>query len=194
VLTDDADLVAIERILRTAPELAYQLLQLAAVGRFGETRRHVDGIRQALVLIGLNRLRGWIPALLLRPSGRAVDTNLPAVLARARMIELLAGRLYPGRSDLGFTAGMLSALHLLIGVPASRLPGLLEIPDPLHRATFDRADPIGQLVGWAIDYQESGTTAEGSANPHAEVLARAAADAFAWATHSTELIDSRAGV
>lgn len=193
VLDDNVDFKKIEEILRGEPELTYQLLQLAAIGRFGETGRQVKGVRQALVWIGLNRLRGWIPALLLRPAGRAVDSNLPAVLGRARMVELLANRFYPEQSDLAFTAGMVSAFDLLLGVPPEKLSGMLELPPLIRQAAFDRDDPIGALVGIATDYETRGTVPIGSGlGIDRSLLAHTAARAFAWAMRSSSLIDRAA--
>src|SRR5699024_8034633 len=54
MLDDNVEYDFIEKVLRGEPALSYQLLQLAALGRFGETRREVRGIREALVLIGLD--------------------------------------------------------------------------------------------------------------------------------------------
>lgn len=189
VLDDDVDYSVIEQILRPEPELSYQLVQLASIGRFGEARRQVSSLRQALVWIGLNRLRGWIPALSLRPVGRAEDTNLQAVLTRARTVELLADSLYPGKGDFAFTAGMFSALDLLLGVPRVKLPAMLEIPTRLHNAVFDRSTDIGALIGWVMDYEQDGSTPPMDSGITRTAFAEATASARRWAIRHTQLID-----
>jgi EAL and modified HD-GYP domain-containing signal transduction protein len=190
VLDDDVDYAVIEQILRPEPELSYQLVQLASIGRFGETRREVQSLRQALVWIGLNRLRGWIPALSLRPVGRATDTNLQLVLTRARTVELLADQLYHGKGDFAFTAGMFSGLDLLLGVPRSKLPHMLEIPPRLHAAVFDRDTQIGQLIGWVIDYEESGVLPPTDFGITRSVMSDAVALARRWAIRNTQVLDA----
>lgn len=190
VLDDDVDYSILEQILRPEPELSYQLVQLASIGKFGETRREVQSLRQALVWIGLNRLRGWIPALSLRPVGRAVDSNLQIVLTRARTVELLADRLYQGKGDFAFTAGMFSALDLLLGVPRSKLPHMLEIPPRLHAAVFDRTTEIGQLIGWVIDFEESGTFPPMDSGLDRQMVTETAASAEQWAKRNTLVLDS----
>jgi EAL and modified HD-GYP domain-containing signal transduction protein len=189
VLDDDVDFARLEHILRLEPELVYQLVQLASQGRMGETGREVRSLRQALVLVGLNRLRGWIPALLLRPAGRSIDTNMPAVLARARMVELLADIYYPGTSDMSFTAAMFSAFDLLLGVPAEKLPGILEIPPELRAAAFDRTTQTGKLIGWVIDYQRDGTFPPADCGIDRAEIAYAASCAAGWASRQTKLVD-----
>lgn len=188
VLDDNVNYADIEQILRPEPELIYQLVQLASIGRYGGMRREVHSLRQALVWIGLNRLRGWIPALSLRPVGRAEDTKLQAVLTRARTVELLADRLYHGQGDFAFTAGMFSALDLLLGVPSTKLPHMLEIPPRLHAAVFDRSSMIGELVGWAIDF-ENGTGPPPGSRVDERMLADAMASATRWAIRHTKFID-----
>jgi EAL and modified HD-GYP domain-containing signal transduction protein len=169
----------------------YQLVQLASQGRLGETRREVRSLRQALVLVGLNRVRGWIPTLLLRPAGPSVDTNMAVVLSRARMAELLADKYLTGTADLAFTAGMFSAFDLLLGVPTSRLPELLGIPQRLCAAAFDRNDPVGQLVGWVADFQRDGTLPPADSGIDRMELDYAASCAFAWAARQAHIVDDR---
>lgn len=190
VLDDDVDYSVIEQILRPEPELSYQLVQLASIGRYGETRREVQSLRQALVWIGLNRLRGWIPALSLRPVGPAGDTNLQAVLTRARTVELLADQLYHGKGDFAFTAGMFSALDLLLGVPRAKLPHMLEIPPRLHAAVFDRTTQIGELVGWVIDYEQYGMLPPPESQVDRGMVTEAVASATRWAMRHTQLLDT----
>lgn len=189
VIDEEADYDVIEHILRAQPENSYLIVQLAAIGRFGETRRNVASLRQALVWIGLDRLRGWIPALSLRPTGPAVESNLTTVLARARMTELLARRLAIRNTDTAFTAGMFSAFDLLLGVPVSTLPDMLEIPARLQRAMFDPDDRVGALVtAVAGSYQDSAVLGVRlGLDPEAVTLA--AAEAFLWAAEQIELID-----
>lgn len=191
VFDDDVSYDSIDAILRVEPELSYQLLQLSTIGRFGEMRRRVTSTREALVWIGMNKLRGWIPALLLRPAGRAVDTNLPTVLGRARMAELLALDLYPRLADMAFTAGMLSAFDLLLGIPRENVPLILDIPMELQQAAFGSDTPIGRLIGDIIDYEQYGTAAT-FPSVDAAALGHIAAQSFAWALRATELVDSRA--
>ncbi|MEO7125031.1 MAG: EAL domain-containing protein [Nakamurella sp.] len=189
VFDDNANFDSLDAILRNEPTLSYQLIQLATIGRFGELKREIRSTREALVWIGLGKLRGWIPALLLRPAGRAVDTNLPTVLGRARLAELLAASLYPRHTDLAFTAGMLSAFDLLLGVPRENLPLILDIPPELQRAVFGSDTPIGRLIGDIIDYEQYGLAAACFAGIDRAGISQSAAQAFSWAMRATEMVD-----
>lgn len=192
VMDPNIDYDELEAIIRGEPELVYQLLQLAAIGRFGETKRGVAGIRQALVWLGLNRLRGWIPALLLRPAGPAVETTLPAVLGRARLVELLAQRINPSLGDLAFTAGMVSAFDILLGVPTEKVAGMLELPPVIAHAAFNPGSAVGRLIHCAIDYEAHGAVPADIDGIDRSVMAHAAARAFAWAMRSASVVDRAA--
>lgn len=189
VLDDDVDYARIEDILRTTPVLSYQLLQLAAVGRFGELSRKIKSLRQALVYIGMNRLRGFIPALLLRPAGPAEGTGLPTVLTRARLVEILAETHAPDLAGQAFTAAMISALDLLIGVPAATLPALLDLPQQLRYHAFDPESDIRRLIDCAIHYEKhTSWPAALPARTHPDAT-EAAARAFTWAMQAIEAVD-----
>ncbi|MEO7127140.1 MAG: EAL domain-containing protein [Nakamurella sp.] len=190
LLARDTTFDGLERILRAEPALAYRLLQLAAIGRLGETKREVRSIREALILVGLTRIRGWLPALLLRPAGRSVDSALPTVLSRARMAELLAQQLYPPQSGFAFTAGMLSAFDLLIGISHAELVEALEVPRDLREAAFGGTSGVGRLISAVTAYQLEGKVPADLPGITAADLDLAAARAFSWAVRMTDGIDS----
>lgn len=189
VLSDSFDYAAVEAIVRVEPALAYQLVQLASLGRLGETRRPVRSIREALVLMGVDRLRSWLPALMLRPKGRAIDSNLPTILARARMVEILAERQGPGTGGYAFTAGMISGFDLLLGMDRVELMAALDIPAALKADAFGHDTPIARTLLEVIRYQEVCARSD-QAGAEMTPLDRVAAQAFAWAMEAVDLIDS----
>lgn len=192
LLSADTEFHQLEGIVRGEPALTYQLLQLAAIGRLGETKRDVRSIREALVSVGLTRIRGWLPALLLRPAGPATDTALPTVLSRARLAELIALRVSPHQSGFAFAAGMLSAFDLLMGIPRDELVHVLEVPDDLREAAFAQAGGMGRVVGAAIAYQEDGSMPIDLPGVARADLDVDAARAFSWAMRMTTLLDQPA--
>lgn len=192
LLSSDTDFDRLETILRSEPALAYRLLQLAAIGRLGETRREVRSIREALVTVGLTRIRGWLPALLLRPAGPSVDTALPTVLGRARLTELLAERLYPSQSGFAFAAGMLSAFDLLMGIDHDQLVEALEVPGDLREAAFGGTSGVGRLVSAVTAFQLHGQLPINLPGITGADFDTAAARAFSWAVRMTHGLDTPA--
>lgn len=179
VLDENTDIAEVERIVRRDPALTVQLLQVASIGGLGQLRRPVRSIREALVLLGTSRLRGWVTLLLLRSSRATAPDDLLTVLARARMCELLAAREDRAQAAFGFTAGMVSALDRLLGIPAPELVDALPLDEQLLSAAFGGTGGIGQLIHRVIDF-EAGT--DDADDPGMQSLAASALD---WAVQST---------
>ncbi len=178
VLDEGTDIAEVERIVRRDPGLTVQLLEVASIPPLGELRRTVRSIRQALVLLGTQRLRSWVMLLMLRSSRPMPTDELVGVLARARMCELLAdGRDAP----FAFTAGMVSALDRLLGLPAEELATALPLDDELLAAAFAGTTPVGTLVRAVTEFEAGGP---GDAAMHA-VSARS----LDWAVQSAELLE-----
>lgn len=189
VLADYADFTVIEDILRVEPALTYQLLQLASLGRFGETQRPVRSIREGLVLMGLTRLRSWVPALMLRPEGRAIDSGLVTVLTRARTAELLAIRRDAQWASYAFAAAMISGFDLLLGMPRSEVLAALDIPQELQADAFGHGTPLARLINDVRAYEE-GRTGPPESDWDVTDIDGVSALAFSWALDAVELIDA----
>jgi EAL and modified HD-GYP domain-containing signal transduction protein len=178
VLDDDTDLDEVERIVRRDPALTVQLLQVASVGSPGELRRPARSIREALVLMGTRRLRSWVSLLSLCSSAVAPADDLVTVLTRARMCELLAYG--ETQAAFAFTAGMISALDRLLGIPADMLAEHLPLDDELLDAAFNGPGEPGELVRRVIEF-ESGNRSDN----HLQEIAMHALD---WALQSAEVL------
>lgn len=189
VLADFADYARIEEILRVEPALTYQLLQLASLGRFGELQRPVRSIREGLVLMGMTRLRSWIPALMLRPDGKAIDSGLVTVLARARTAELLASRHDSGWGSYAFAAAMISGLEVLMDIPRDAVLETLDIPPELQADAFGHGTPLARLINDLRAY-EQGRLGPAESDWAMTDIDRVTAQAFAWAVDAVELIDT----
>jgi c-di-GMP-related signal transduction protein len=186
VMDERTDMAEIEEILRHDPALTLQLLEVAAIGTRGGLRRPVRSIREALVMLGTRRMRSWITLLLLRSSRGGASDDLVTVLARARMCELLAASGDPDYAAFGFTAGMVSALDRLLGLPATQLRDVLPLDAQLLDAAFGTSSAMGQLVHKVIDFESGGAIAPGE---DAELRA-VAARALDWAVRSSGVVEA----
>ena len=178
VLDERTDIADVERIVRRDPALTVQLLEVASIGPMGYLRRSVTSIRDALVLLGTQRLRSWVTLLMLRSSRGVEPDGLLTVLVRARMCELLADR---AEASSAFTTGMVSGLDRLLGMPAAELVDVLPLDRQLLDAAFGGAGEVGQLVRRVIDW-ESGAGTDGEQES-------VAPQALEWAVQSAELLE-----
>jgi len=180
LLTEDVDFDEIEAILRREPGLVVQVLQLASIGTAHGLRNRVRTVREALVLLGTDRIRKWIALTMLSGhTGGSVD-GLATALVRARTCELLARQRATADPEFAFTAGMLSCLDLLLGVGVDTLDLTLELDDGLRAAAFRHEGPTGALVDEVTSYQSS-LRDPGATERFAADLDVAAATGFAWA-------------
>ncbi len=183
LLDERLDFRRVEEILDHEPALVVQVLHEASLGAAGGLRREVRSIRDALVVLGTTRLRQWAA---LAVFGRTVNSNrsdaLTVALMRARMSEVLAVRQGIDYA-YAFTAGMLSALDRMLGVPIGVIARRVEVDAELAAAAFHRRGIVGELVGYVADYQIGLETGDHSL-PDVTDPDRAAALAFPWAmTH-----------
>jgi c-di-GMP-related signal transduction protein len=192
VLADELDFREIEEILRREPGLVVQLLQMAGRGGNQGLRREVRTIRDALVLLGTARVRQWIGLTLLQGQRSSNPDAVITALARARACELLARQLTGASGEAAFTAGLVSALDVLLGVDAHELIAALDLDPDLKRVAFERVGEAGALVARVANFQED--VARGRSEPHGAatdpVLAEAVAAAFVWAAPQANALDA----
>lgn len=179
MLAEDVDIDELERLLRREPGLVIQVLQLAALGAHHGLRREVRTVREALVLLGAVRIKQWIALTLLSGRPGANIDGLATALVRARTCELLAGSRELGDPEFAFTAGLLSALDLLLGVPLDEVASTLDLPSAVSAAAFHQAGPIGAVVAEVTAYQAD-VAHTVTARPASDLDAASAA-AFGWA-------------
>jgi EAL and modified HD-GYP domain-containing signal transduction protein len=172
------DIRELERIIRRDPALTVQLLEIASIGALGELRRPVRSIRDALVYLGVERLRSWVTLLMLRSTRNTLADELVTVLARARTCELLAG---DGDAAMAFTVGMISALDRFLKIPAVDLAQLLPLDSELLDAAFAFDGPTGRLVQQVVRAE--------SAEPADAEMRTAITQALDWAVQSAELLE-----
>lgn len=180
LLDEDMDFGRIEEILSHEPALVVQVLHLASLGAGGGLRREVHSVREALVFMGADRLRQWAALTVLgRQVANPRTDALALALVRARMCELLApsGGIERG---FAFTAGLLSALDLLLGVPITEVAERIDVDPELAEAAFAREGRVGKLVRLVMEYQDA---ASAGVHIRSELgnVELVATMAFAWA-------------
>ena len=192
LLEPDAGIGQIEALVRTDPALSLQVLHVAGIGAAGGMRRTVSTLHEALVLVGWRRIQAWV-SLLLFSGGRCIaEESMTTALARARMCELLGGRVPGGRSDVAFTVGMLSGLDVLLGVPLAEVLRDLPLDDEVRDAVVGHVGPVGTLLADVIDYQLGRTELATRCGLGAATLQSACFDGLAWGIEMATGLDATA--
>ena len=145
---EDPDLRKVSQLISTDPALTARLLQLANSAYFHLSRR-VNGVAEALALLGLNQVRPLVAAAAVGGAFKSVPgISLPQFwrysLDTAKISRTLAGVVRQNQSA-AFTAGLIHAvgeLVLHVGMPAEMAA--------LNKSPWTRSGPGRSGGRWAI--------------------------------------------
>ncbi len=174
----------VEEVLKQDSRLSHRVLRCVNSAGFG-LRREIHSIREAVVLLGLNRIRQWAAVWLLTSmnSGPTEVANL-AVL-RARSCELLGARLGgPDQSGGLFLLGLASLLDVMLKRPMPVALAELPLGGDIRDALLGEDNPARRVLD-AVRFYERGewepawTAAERASLDIAD-LADAYEDALVW--------------
>ncbi len=166
VLLSDPETTAddLETLLRTDAALTFRLLKIANSASAGRSRS-VRSVKDAVVLVGLARLRSWV-VLLALADRQGAGPGLADALVRAHACEELAREVGArGVSpDEAFTLGLLDGLRRSLGLDPHELPALMPVLDPaLGAALSGTASPLRSVLD-AVDAYEDGDLAAAAAS------------------------------
>jgi len=143
----------LERVIVQDAALSYKILRhinSAAVA----LPRKLDRIGEAVVYLGLQQIRTWANLIVLSRTDDKPQELLYSALVRACMCEQLIER--GGRGDplMAYTAGLLSALDLLLGSPLEEIMQELPVSDEIKRAIMKHEGAIGGAISCALAYEQ----------------------------------------
>ncbi|GLY26758.1 HDOD domain-containing protein [Kineosporia sp. NBRC 101731] len=175
----------IERAVRRDPAMVYRLLRIANSAAAGSTRK-VSSIRDALVMVGLSRLRAWLILIALAPD-QASQTAMVVALTRARTCERVAELGHVNAPDTAFTAGLLDGIAEGLGLPSSdlleRMPMLT--PELIAALTGDAKNPLRRVLASVRAYEHKDLVGARRGPVPLQTMAEAYLEALAWTTETT---------
>ena len=151
LLQTDADLAAIEEVLKRDPTLSFNLLRFINSSGFG-LRCEITSFRHAAMIIGQKNLCRWAALLLTASKDSAAPPAIGSTaIVRGRLTELLAAELLaPGDCDNAFIVGVFSLLDAMLGVPMAQALDQLPLPEPVTDALLYRTGPFAPFLDLAI--------------------------------------------
>lgn len=182
LLDEECEVEEIEAVIQREPLLSQQLLELAGLGAARGLRREIRTIREAIVLLGAHRLRSWAGLMLMIPRGDARREDVSTALVRARMCELLAEPLGQRVAQWAFTAGMVSAFDLLLGMEIRRVLDTLPLAADLRSAVLRDHSPVGHIVADVCRFQLGQLGSANRSGLSTLAITRAWTGALEWAT------------
>ncbi|QOL50162.1 EAL and HDOD domain-containing protein [Massilia litorea] len=159
LVVSDADNIEIERAIKRDVTLSVNLLRIVNTPAAG-LRQRIDSLSQALIIVGRRQLQRWLQIMLYAEPGNHGHTQTPLLMlasTRARLMELLAGRLRPGRrhvADMAFTVGIMSLMDTLFCVPMADLVEQIPVSDEVSSALLKRGGFFGELLRLAESFEQ----------------------------------------
>ncbi len=151
----DVPVDKIEKMLARDTVLSFKLLRLVNSAAFGLARK-VDSLKQAIMLLGLNKIKNWVNILAMSNLGDKPHELSVSALTRARMCELIANQLNGKvKADGFFTVGLLSTLDAFMDAPMATLLSSISLSQHINDAILKQLGNEGKVLE-IITYYEKG--------------------------------------
>ncbi len=151
VFSNDSTIEELNQIISEDVSLSFKLLKLIN-SPFFALKSSVESIRNALVLLGRTEIRNFAAIISLKNCGDQPIALIEIALLRAKICELLA-EAADQDTDGYFTAGMFSALDLLMNAPIKQILNQLPLSEELKTGIINKDGPIGEALNCAISIE-----------------------------------------
>ncbi len=174
----DADIDEVVPIVTADPALSFRVLQATNSAAIGLTRK-VSSVREAVTVLGADRIRQWVVLLMASDVAEASPEQLASTLTRARLCQLVA-RHAGAPTDAAFTVGLLSGVADLVAEPIEDLVPRLPVAPEIAAALTGGSGRLGAVLALVRAYERSDLPALAVSPMPAGDLARAYLSAVGW--------------
>ena len=150
----ELEIEPVTKQIQANPALEEGLLRLVNSLELARAQK-IEGVGQALIMIGAKGLSRWLNLLLFQ-IGSKHGTRGPlfrVAATRARLMELLVGAGVEGatpeikaRGEAAFLVGIMSLVHVLLGVDRKQAIAGLTLPDDMAQALDGYQGELGRLL------------------------------------------------
>jgi c-di-GMP phosphodiesterase len=149
---EDSEVAEIEKLVTPDLGLSYRILRCINSSYYGFSKK-VDSIRQAVMILGFERLRELCALVALRELGDRPTSVFVDAMTRARMCEKL-GPLRGVRDTAAlFILGLFSTLDVLTGMTMRDVLRELPLSEDLVDALLTHQGQLGSILREAIAYE-----------------------------------------
>lgn len=185
LVTRNADIRALEAVLKRDPAISYKLFRYINSVGFG-LGTEIHSIRHAVTMLGYSTLCRWLALLLATASGSDYAAPLmKTAIIRGRFAELLGATLLPkNEAENLFVAGMFSMLDRLLGQPMEEVLSQIPLSEALSEALLSRGGIYGPFLALAESCEQADGDSAALADAlflDADQVNRAHLAALAWA-------------
>lgn len=181
----------LENIISRDVGLSYKLLRLSNSGYYSFTTE-VKSLRQAISLIGLDTLRGWMSLILMSSLVDKPPELTNIALQRAHMAESLAKIYRQPQPEVYFLVGLFSVLDALMDQPMVKLIPELNLSPTITTALLNYEGLPGYILKAIKAYEFGDWTTVKTLNVPDETMTNIYLDSIKWANILSKEIHSSA--
>jgi len=150
----EVDYDRVEQLLAQDPQLCVRLLRMTNSASYRRANR-ISSLRQALLLLGVERLRTLVTTLVLASDDPCNMLILPQALTRAAMCERLAAQEFHTDPDAAFMTGLLSMADLMLNQSVEEICAQLPLSDGIKQALLHRSGDLGRVLRLVIAFEQA---------------------------------------
>ncbi len=143
----------LENLIVQDPGLVFKILRYLNSAALAMPRK-IDSIRQAIVYLGLQRLRGWANLIAISRVDDKPEDLFTIALVRAHMCAKLSAAVEKAENESAFTVGLLSVLDLLTGTPIAEVLEQMPISDSVKQALLNHHGITGRALQCARSFEQ----------------------------------------
>ncbi|KGK42217.1 diguanylate phosphodiesterase [Nitrincola sp. A-D6] len=147
----DVDFDVLEKLLAQDPLLCIRLLRMINSVRY-QRLHEIDSLRQAMLLLGLKRLRALVMSLVLANDDPFNMLMLPEMLTRAAMCERLA-KDYHQSPESAFMTGLLSMASLMFNQNLEEFCKQMPLSSQVKSALMGQGGQLGKILKLVMAYE-----------------------------------------
>ena len=142
----------LEELIGQDPGLLFKILRYLNSAALALPRK-VESIRQAVVYLGLERLRAWASLIAISRVENKPQELFTVALVRAHTCAELTQQVRSEESAPAFTVGLLSVLDLLLDQPMREIVGQLPLALPVREALCHHTGIMGEALGCSLAFE-----------------------------------------
>ena len=169
----------LENIISRDVGLSYKLLRLSNSGYYSFTTE-VKSLRQAISLIGLDTMRGWMSLILMSSLVDKPPELTNIALQRARMSESMAKIYGQPQPEIFFLVGLFSVLDALMDQPMAKIIPELNLSPTISSVLMNHEGLPGFILKAIKAYEMGDWTTVKTLNIPDETLTNIYLDSIKW--------------
>lgn len=158
VTKDEPDIDEIEQLISVDAGLTYGLLKMVNSAYFA-MRNETTDIHQAVVMLGIDRLKQWVYLLSASNSEEGIDSGTEEFLKKSLLRACFSSELVRyakglsiSRSD-AYLLGMFSTLNHIIDAPLEDILASIPLVDEVKQALLTHEGKCGMLYDLVLSYE-----------------------------------------